>query len=304
MKKLILVLLFFCSLVFNAQTISSHTLPGTSGKVLGINSIMAGSCASPNGNMNSIGGPPGSYANLQAGGYCNPSGTYGSSGTVCWVFTPTSNSVSINSGYSTTGCASINFGPFTLYKCAPSCSVMGTGLSFTVTPGQCYTWCMSYNGNGPGCVFNDFCPYYQQTTVLPIELIYLAGSNQGSVNVIQWATASEKNTLRFVIEKSIDAVNWAAIASIPAAGESDFTLKYQYVDEGFSKSINYYRLKQVDMGGHYKFYGILAIDNTIDKSNIKIYKITNILGQDVDENYQGVQIRFYSDGSIDKIIKN
>lgn len=299
MKKLFIILLLIISHIIISQTTSDYKLPPPkqvqSINVMGIN----GTCASPNGNMNSISSPPPNYTWLQTNGYCRPSGTYGSSGTVCWNFTPTSTSITINSGYSSTGCASINFGPFTLYRCSPSCAVVGSGLSFSVTAGQCYTWCMSYNGNGPGCVFSDFCPYYQQMTPLPIELSYFAGSNQGDVNVIQWNTITEKNNDYFVLENSMDALNWIELSRIDGVGNSNHLSTYSYQHKNFNKQINYYRLKQVDFDGTYKYNGIVAVDNTKDK-NIKIIRILNVLGQETTEDYNGIKIIYYSDGSVMK----
>jgi hypothetical protein len=303
MKKLLNLLLILVTFDTVAQVTSGHFIPdsliGQASKLSPVQTI-AGTCASPNGNMNSIGGPPGSYANLQAGGYCNPA-SYGSSGTVCWSFTPSQPSVSINSGYSQSGCSTISFGPFTLYKCAPSCSVMGTGLNFSVTPGQCYTWCMGFSATGPpSCSVNDWCPYYQQFTPLPIELGYFAGSSQGDVNMLVWKTMTEINNDYFVLEISSDATNWREIVQIKGAGNSKKAITYSYKHQGFTRGvINYYRLKQVDIDRTFEYHGIVAINNTKD-NDTKVIRVLNMLGQEVTENYEGIKIVYYSDGSIEK----
>jgi len=217
----IIVIIIICVLQAQGQVYSSHTLSEVSApepdKFVTDNQIM-GTCASPDGNMNSTSAPPASYAALQTGGYCNPN-NYGGSGTVCWVFTPTGNSVSINSGYSTSGCTNacgLSFGSFNLYTCAPACVLVSTGLNHTVNPGQCYTWCMNYTKTGGGCPaachFNDFCPYYQQTTILPVDLIYFAGANIDNLNVFEWKTATELNNDFFVLETSENALDWTEAA--------------------------------------------------------------------------------------------
>ncbi len=176
---------------------------------------------------------------------------------------------------------------------------MGTGLSYTVTPGQCYTWCMTYSGNGPGCVFNDFCPYYQMFTPLPIELSYFAGSSQGKTNVLQWKTELEKNNDYFILEVSSDATNWNELNIVDAAGNSNQPLLYSYQDNNFKPQINYYRLKQVDYDGTSKYHGIVAVDNSKGK-DVKVIRILNMLGQDVNENYEGIKLFYYSDGTVVK----
>lgn len=302
MKKSITVFLLLISLSITAQVRSGASLPdaysGDHQKV-DPNVSTAGSCAAPNGVINNISGPPPSYAWLQANGYCNPSPTYGNNGTVCWSFTASQPSVSFNSGYSTTGCGSISFGFFTLYRCAPICTVVGTGLNFSVTVGQCYTWCLNYNGTGGLCTFNDFCPYVTQTNPLPVELSYFAGSSQGNTNVLQWKTQTELNNDFFVLETSTDASNWMELSRIDGAGTSHNSLSYTYQHTNFAKTTNYYRLKQVDFDGGYKYNGIVVINNAKDKE-IKAVRILNILGQEVGEDHPGIKIIYYSDGSIEK----
>ena len=106
MKKNLIIFLLFITTILQSQINSGYHIPDslilnkTYGKYSGTNQIAA-TCALPSGGMNSIAAPPPSYVWLQTNGYCNPSGSYGSSGTVCWSFIPTGNSVTINSGYST-----------------------------------------------------------------------------------------------------------------------------------------------------------------------------------------------------------
>ncbi len=293
LAKILILLSFLIFSNYNAQ-ISGYFLPKDSLIVKSTLALRtAASCAAPNGGMNSIPAPPGSYAVLQAGGYCNPN-SYGKTGTVCWSFVPTGNSITINSGYSTSGCTNacgISFNSFILYACAPSCTVVGSGLSFSVNIGQCYTWCMNYVISGGGCPnacgFNDFCPYYQQSIILPIELLYFAGSNQGDVNVFQWKTASEKNNSYFEIEVSSDAQNWKSIDKINGSVDSHSEITYNYKDNNFSKGLNYYRLKQVDVNGSYKYHGIIYINNSVTYNVIK--RLT-ILGTEISEGYEGIYI--------------
>lgn len=303
MKKILTIFLLLLVSLFYSQVKSNFYIPDSlvlkNNKYTPIQ-ITAGTCASPNGGMNSIGAPPASYAALQAGGYCNPA-AYGKNGTVCWSFTPTQGSVNINSGFSTTGCAGVGFGPFTLYQCSPSCAVVGAGLNFTVTIGQCYTWCMTYSGIGGGCTFNDFCPYYQEFGVLPIDLSYFAGSNQGNLNVLQWKTETERNNDYFIIEQSSDAFNWNELNIIKGSGNSNHSLIYYYKDNSFKNIVNYYRLKQVDYDGSYKYHGIIVINNFITEKS-KVLKIFNVFGQEVDETYKGIIILYYDNGFVEKKI--
>ena len=90
---------------------------------------------------------------------------------------------------------------------------------------------------------------------------------------------------------------------IPAAGNSMTQVKYSYIDKSPVRAINYYRLVQVDYDGTKTYYSILDSDNTC-VSDVKPVRITNILGQEVDEYYDGCRFIHYSDGSILKIYGN
>ena len=69
------------------------------------------------------------------------------------------------------------------------------------------------------------------------------------MNRLTWATASEHMSERFELLRSSDALNYAPIASIPAAGESQSTLNYMFTDTDPLEGVSYYRLRQVDNDG-------------------------------------------------------
>ena len=267
MKKLILsFILMLVTLVGYSQTIHSTIIKDTitSGKPIYM-TAKAGSCGSPDGGMNPTTVNPPNYAWLQANGYCNPA-SYGKNPTVCWTFTPTSSSVSMNSGYSTTGCNNIAFGGFNLYN--SGCTLIGTGLNFTgLVIGNTYTWCMSGSawGGGLGCIgFTDFCPYYFNNVVLPIELEIFNGYNKNNINNIYWVTATEINNDYFTLERSIDGNVWEVIATIQGGGNTHTPSMYEFKDDSYVSGINYYRLTQTDFNGAYETFETIAINNSIN----------------------------------------
>lgn len=258
MKKVILSILILVSGSIKSQTISSVELTEYS-KPISMTQ-KAGSCASPDGPMNPTVITPPNYAWLQSNGYCNPS-TYGKNVTVCWTFTPTSSSVTINSGYSTTGCNNIAFGSFNLYN--SSCTFLASGLSFSgLTPGQSYTWCMTGAawGGGPGCIgFTDFCPYYTNNVVLPIELEIFAGRKTEDHNYIYWVTATEINNDHFTLDRSTDGINWEYLDVIPGGGNTNTPSMYEYKDYEHTDITCYYRLTQTDFDGNTETFKIISV---------------------------------------------
>ena len=135
---------------------------------------------------------------------------------------------------------------------------------------------------------------------LPVELLYFEGVKYPEFNLLKWSTASEWNSLNFVLEHSIDGEEWKEITKIPAAGNSNELISYSHLDNVHSFNVNYYRLKQQDIDGKYEIYGPISIDNTRSKMIVRHY---NLLGQIVSENSTGIIIEVYDDGTMKKIIR-
>jgi hypothetical protein len=96
-------------------------------------------------------------------------------------------------------------------------------------------------------------------TPLPVELLsFFAECNSDYVS-LSWATASEVNNDRFVIERSSDLRNFIAIESVFGQGNTTIYQEYSFFDyEPIRKA--YYRLKQVDFDGTYAYSNVVAVE--------------------------------------------
>lgn len=111
-------------------------------------------------------------------------------------------------------------------------------------------------------------PVRFQYEVLPVELVSFTGTNEGDKNRLDWLTASEKNTDKFIVEKSLDGINWFYIGEQKAAGNSNVPLSYKLYDYAPVLGDNYYRLKIVDTDESFKYSDIIKIKlNDIAMSN-------------------------------------
>lgn len=108
--------------------------------------------------------------------------------------------------------------------------------------------------------------------LLPIELISFDGYNKNDVNVLTWSTYSETNNDFFVVEHSSDAINWKVVGSVKATGNSLNARDYSLIDNSPFFPITYYRLKQVDFNGQYKYSNIISITSSENlESKYSIY---------------------------------
>lgn len=138
------------------------------------------------------------------------------------------------------------------------------------------------------------------TVPLPVELIDFTVSSHNTYNSIEWSTASERNNDYFIVEHSTDGNIWNHIGEVNGAGNTNSKQNYSIIDLDFPSKINYYRLKQVDYDGTINKHQTISIDNSLTK---KIEKRVNMMGQEVNENFKGIVILYYSDGSITKILQ-
>lgn len=124
------------------------------------------------------------------------------------------------------------------------------GTSATLVAGRNNTqWTATSEGRffSPSCVpcstaFTAQC----QVVPLPIELAHFAGRNVGTYNLLEWTTASERNTDHFIVERSADGELFVPVLLVDAAGNSSNTLHYTAKDPDPRPGLNVYRLRAVD----------------------------------------------------------
>jgi hypothetical protein len=136
---------------------------------------------------------------------------------------------------------------------------------------------------------------------LPVELSLFEGYPKKEYNDITWVTEAEINNDYFIVDRSINGLDWETINTTKGAGTSSLPNFYSCKDYNFCNGINYYRLTQVDFDGSSEQHKIIYINNSVNSPTI--IKTTNILGVDVDSSYRGLVIHFYSDGKIVKTIQ-
>lgn len=97
-------------------------------------------------------------------------------------------------------------------------------------------------------------------TPLPVTLSGFEAIAQTDHSVrCNWFTTQELNSKSFVIERSQDGEVFEGLEELPAAGNSQDTRAYEFVDTAPFMGISYYRLKQIDINGQVAFYPKVAV---------------------------------------------
>jgi hypothetical protein len=89
--------------------------------------------------------------------------------------------------------------------------------------------------------------------------------------LLTWSTASEQNSDRFEIQRSINSIDWVVIDNVTAAGNSDAQRNYQYLD--LKGGAAFYRIRQVDRDGRYIYTAIKQTDCKISQFDVTLYPV-------------------------------
>ena len=183
----------------------------------------------------------------------------------------------------------------------------------------------------------NFCDFYRNITynlqsmpkttgslnaclILPISLSNFSYSIIDKKINLHWETTSEANSSQFIVERSLNGVDFQAIGNVPAAGNSSTFKQYSLTDNA-PNYINHYRIKQVDLDGRFTYSKILYVkvekasplqifDNAnstnlqyqvspgFNGSNLKIYDMTGrkIYSTNTKEGVQLIDISGWSPG--------
>ncbi|MCC6549659.1 MAG: T9SS type A sorting domain-containing protein [Ignavibacteriaceae bacterium] len=109
---------------------------------------------------------------------------------------------------------------------------------------------------------------YNHNLQLPVELTSFTASQTGNTLQLRWSTASETNNHGFEIERSTDNQQFYSIGFVKGAGSTQEPQEYIYTDSPDKPGTYYYRLKQTDLDGSYKYSDIVTSEFT---GNIQEY---------------------------------
>lgn len=108
---------------------------------------------------------------------------------------------------------------------------------------------------------------------LPVSLLSFEAKMKNQVVYIEWITASEINNHFFTVEKSANGIHFSDLVKVTGAGTTSSAMYYDATDKNPLRGTTYYRLKQTDFDGSYKYSDIIAVSNNnpIDSDAFRIY---------------------------------
>lgn len=106
-----------------------------------------------------------------------------------------------------------------------------------------------------------------EVSALPIELEYFVASVQATIATFEWVTRSEVNNEIFIIEISVDGMNWNTLTEEQGAGNSSEAIAYQAEEIIIANTeLVYARLRQVDFDGTSTISDVIALEIEVENS--------------------------------------
>jgi hypothetical protein len=110
-----------------------------------------------------------------------------------------------------------------------------------------------------------------QNYAIPVELSSFISSANGRNISLNWETKTEKNSDKFVIERSkTDAntadLNWESVASVKASVLSNSPKQYSFIDKNLQAGKYQYRLKMIDNDGSFAFSKVAVAEVSLPKN--------------------------------------
>lgn len=141
---------------------------------------------------------------------------------------------------------------------------------------------------------------------VPVELLEFKGSLVNNNGFLRWKTINENNTSAFIVERSIDAVNYKSISTILAANTAGIH-QYKLTDPDITScgvAIVYYRLKLIDLDGKFMYSNIVAL--AIENRNLTVRLLSNPVNSQINlsiTSYQSQKLQWRMIDKAGRLIK-
>jgi hypothetical protein len=124
-------------------------------------------------------------------------------------------------------------------------------------------------------VADHFSEFYLtgSSVPLPVELVDFTAQAKGQTVQVNWRTASEKNSARFEVERSLDGRTFGRVGALAAAGSSATPRAYELLDAKLpaGATLLYYRLKQLDQDGTFAYSPVRPVALTGASAGLALF---------------------------------
>jgi N-acetylneuraminic acid mutarotase len=126
-----------------------------------------------------------------------------------------------------------------------------------------------YATNGVSDWLNDLWKISVNNTALPLTLLNFSATAIQKDVLLNWQTTQQINTAYFIIEHSINGINFSKLGLVSAGNNSSIISNYSFTHNQPFAGNNFYRLKIIDIDGRYNYSKTIEVSmNGIKKLQI------------------------------------
>ncbi|MCP4440099.1 MAG: T9SS type A sorting domain-containing protein [Aureispira sp.] len=163
--------------------------------------------------------------------------------------------------------STINAGNYTSFNIEEVTATLGSfGSNVTLTA--------SFSSGFSGFGFGD------SELILNVTFLHMTAKRQEDNILINWTTETETNNNYFIVERSVDGIEFSEIDRVDGAGTSSSANTYAVLDENPMATYNYYRIQAIDFDGSVKQSKVVAVDMG-DPSSIAVELSPNPVNKDL-----------------------
>jgi hypothetical protein len=101
--------------------------------------------------------------------------------------------------------------------------------------------------------------------VAPVTFATISALWKEANVLVNWKILTELNTRNYVIQRSIDGVNFSDIGTVAAIGNTTTELNYRWTDDHPLSGVSFYRIKSVDYDGWFSYSQIVKLNKNASK---------------------------------------
>lgn len=111
-----------------------------------------------------------------------------------------------------------------------------------------------------GTNYDLYAARLSPTSSLPVHWTGFSGSLNGTVVLLDWQTTHEENNTGYVVQRSVNGLQFDSIGFVTAADMPSLNYNYSFTDQQPLAGSNYYRLKQIDIDGKFTYSRTIRVD--------------------------------------------
>ena len=140
---------------------------------------------------------------------------------------------------------------------------------------------------------------------LPVTWLGFTAILQNGKTNLNWLVAMENNNKEFVVERSLDGIQWTALFSVGSKGNTTTERSYKDLDAAPRTGINFYRIKQVDNDGKFTYSVIRSVRLGSEGPTFVVYPnpALNVLNYELLNAGNTVSLDFFLHGADGKLLK-